>query len=475
MDLAIFSLHLAGVSSLLGAINFITTVLNMRTPGMSLHKLPCHNKNVHLNTIIDNSKNKLNRQNNNLNINEFNEWFVGFTDAEGNFMIGVDNRSNSTRFNFRFSIGLHIDDRPLLLFIKKNLGCGNVINNKENTVSFLNISNKSDIKKVLFPIFDSFPLNTTKYLDYLSFKEALLLNLSSKYEDKNSQQKYIDKILDLKHNMNKNRKVYNLPENHIKITSYWLLGLIEGEGSFHLRRTRFVPTFSISLTLGQEPVIKKITQFLMSHLDEFSLIKAKDSKLFNIGIEKEKENIKAKIKLSIYQIDYLYNIFIPFLNDLKFQSKKSMDFKDFKLITLLIYQGKHFIPEIKDFILFLVNNMNNFRLSTNKSIITNNYMQTDSSILTEMYLSLPPLHYYTNEGQVINSITGKVIRDTSVIEVLHDDNSTSIFSTIVDCSKSLLISRSIIYDRLKSGKDLLSAKGIKKIKRVRIFYKPAKV
>ena len=40
VDLAIFSLHLAGVSSLLGAINFITTVLNMRTDGMSLHKLP---------------------------------------------------------------------------------------------------------------------------------------------------------------------------------------------------------------------------------------------------------------------------------------------------------------------------------------------------------------------------------------------------------------------------------------------------
>ena len=40
VDLAIFSLHLAGVSSLLGAINFISTVLNMRTPGMSLHKLP---------------------------------------------------------------------------------------------------------------------------------------------------------------------------------------------------------------------------------------------------------------------------------------------------------------------------------------------------------------------------------------------------------------------------------------------------
>ena len=40
VDLAIFSLHLAGISSILGAINFISTTLNMRTNGMSLHKLP---------------------------------------------------------------------------------------------------------------------------------------------------------------------------------------------------------------------------------------------------------------------------------------------------------------------------------------------------------------------------------------------------------------------------------------------------
>jgi cytochrome c oxidase subunit 1 len=40
MDLAIFSLHLAGASSILGAINFITTILNMRAPGMTLHKMP---------------------------------------------------------------------------------------------------------------------------------------------------------------------------------------------------------------------------------------------------------------------------------------------------------------------------------------------------------------------------------------------------------------------------------------------------
>lgn len=39
VDLGIFALHLSGISSLLGAINFIITILNMRSPGIRLHKL----------------------------------------------------------------------------------------------------------------------------------------------------------------------------------------------------------------------------------------------------------------------------------------------------------------------------------------------------------------------------------------------------------------------------------------------------
>ena len=40
VDMAIFSLHLAGISSILGSINMIVTIFNMRTPGMSLFKIP---------------------------------------------------------------------------------------------------------------------------------------------------------------------------------------------------------------------------------------------------------------------------------------------------------------------------------------------------------------------------------------------------------------------------------------------------
>ncbi|KAA5606059.1 cytochrome c oxidase subunit I [Roseospira marina] len=40
VDFAILSLHIAGVSSILGAINFLVTIINMRAPGMGMHRMP---------------------------------------------------------------------------------------------------------------------------------------------------------------------------------------------------------------------------------------------------------------------------------------------------------------------------------------------------------------------------------------------------------------------------------------------------
>jgi cytochrome c oxidase subunit 1 len=42
VDLAIFALHLAGAASILGSINFITTIFNMRSPGLTMHRLPLY-------------------------------------------------------------------------------------------------------------------------------------------------------------------------------------------------------------------------------------------------------------------------------------------------------------------------------------------------------------------------------------------------------------------------------------------------
>ena len=72
-----------------------------------------------------------------------------------------------------FKIALHLDDREVLEYIKKTLNCGR-LNTERNTLVFT-ISLLSDIETILISLFDEFPFNTIKYLDYLAFKEAFFM------------------------------------------------------------------------------------------------------------------------------------------------------------------------------------------------------------------------------------------------------------------------------------------------------------
>ena len=52
VDIGIFSLHLAGVSSILGAVNFITTVINIRSRGITIDRIPLFVWAVFLTAIL---------------------------------------------------------------------------------------------------------------------------------------------------------------------------------------------------------------------------------------------------------------------------------------------------------------------------------------------------------------------------------------------------------------------------------------
>lgn len=52
VDYAIFSLHMAGIASIAGAINFITTVYNMRTVGLTMHRLPLFTWSLYITAFL---------------------------------------------------------------------------------------------------------------------------------------------------------------------------------------------------------------------------------------------------------------------------------------------------------------------------------------------------------------------------------------------------------------------------------------
>ena len=87
-------------------------------------------------------------------------------------------------FAFKFSIGLHIDDLEMLMFIQKTLALGRV-EIKNNVANFI-VNKKSEIIRIL-EIFQNYHLNTHKLLNFLDFQKAFkIYNFAEKNEDNNS-------------------------------------------------------------------------------------------------------------------------------------------------------------------------------------------------------------------------------------------------------------------------------------------------
>ncbi len=326
----------------------------------------------------------------------FLQWFVGFSDGESNFSIVplYDKSGNKlNKFSFRFTIGLHRDDNNVLLSICNRLAIGN-INESDEECKFV-VSDKEGIIK-LIRIFDKYNLNTTKYLDYLDFKEAFNL-----YHSRNGllSEELKDKLMKLKSGMNSNRISFNMPENHIKITTYWLLGLIEAEGSFHLWRSDLVPVFSIVLTEYQLPVLEKIKEFLIQNLgfDENSIWKLNNTSAMGINTQKARNNSKSSVLFIIKDIRILHNYLIPFFNKLEFLSKKAQDFEDFKIISRAVYYGAHKEEPIKSLILKLSRSMNNFRLSNYSGKIPAEFLTKDERYIL---MNTPPLVEHLWDGRL---------------------------------------------------------------------------
>lgn len=165
----------------------------------------------------------------------FEQWLVGVTDGDGNFSINYSNG----KWGLSYKIAQSRYNLRLLYHIKKELGVGSVT--KDNNKGQFFIRDRKHIENIILPIFDKYPLLTSKYFDYSRFKKALAI-LNNDSISKEQKDKDLLILKNSKKDDNYLSPVWNnisLPLTEINIihnimTKPWIVGFIEAEGSFYL-------------------------------------------------------------------------------------------------------------------------------------------------------------------------------------------------------------------------------------------------
>lgn len=204
--------------------------------------------------------NKFSTLNKNLlseNKDNFHQWLVGFTDGDGTFSIARQNNN----WSLIFQIGQSHYNLRVLHFIKKQLGVGNIFVEKNTKIAQFRIRDRSVLELIIFPIFDQYPLLTSKYFNYIKFKKAHSI-LSNKSFTKSEKDNLIFNLIETKIPLDYISPAWSIINNIVSnydnaskiISKLWLVGFTEAEGSFYLvnkSHNRIVHAFEITQKLDK--------------------------------------------------------------------------------------------------------------------------------------------------------------------------------------------------------------------------------
>jgi hypothetical protein len=386
----------------------------------------------------------------------FIQWFVGFSDGEGNFNISLRNLQNNfyNSVILTFQIGLHIDDLEVLKFIQSKLNCGHISVSGSKCNYFVN--DQASLIDIILPIFKVFPLNSTKYYQFLIFEKAV--NLFKNKFHLTPQGRLL--MIQYYNEMIYNNSLSNFPSRNIHITNFWLGGFTDGEGSFSTNK--HVPRLKYENHSKEHPLFLKIQEF-------FSIFTNSSIGNLSISLRPNRINSHPTVVLEFNQIHFLKNIIIPFFlgtNLPILYTKKIKDFHDWSSLVYIYYYGYHLLPNGMEVINLLKSRMNNFRLSTNKIKEINEYINIDEK-LVNLLNSLSP--YEIKNGIRFIRNTDKLVSEKLKIIAIDQNQNKTIFTSITECSKHFHIERSIIKECLLSGK--MYKNYIFKIKEENLFEK----
>jgi len=223
----------------------------------------------------------------------FYQWLVGFTDGNGNFSITYKN----SKWSLTYKLSQHQYNIRLLYFIKRQLGIGNINKEIKTNICNFRIKDKKMLANIIFPIFDKYPLLTSKYFYYINFKEAYKIledaNLTKIQKDelmfalmkKIPSEDYISPAWNIV-----NKSAINTNEAIKVINKAWLIGFIEAKGSFYL-----VNKYQDILVHGFE-ITQNLDLIVLSAIGHILGIRTRSKRTYDILVTTNSRSIENIIK-----------------------------------------------------------------------------------------------------------------------------------------------------------------------------------
>jgi hypothetical protein len=218
------------------------------------------------------------------------DFVTGLTDAEACFSIVIrkDKRAKfGVNVGLRFQIQMLQNETELLNMVKFFFGCGVLYFGKNNTVAFA-VQDIYSIKNKIIPHFSKYPLRGTKYLDFLSFKEAFYIIESKEHLTEEG----INRLYVLSKGMNTGREfpVYVYSPSHTKeskidyipLNGHYVNGFIAGDGclSLNLKGRRFGYMY---LSIGQHINNRLLLESIAKYFKNTSKVYSNGVKMLQIN------------------------------------------------------------------------------------------------------------------------------------------------------------------------------------------------